>query len=84
MARAKATPLAAGTRVRVRGTPSGLNLTVPTGTVMGPDPDWDGYYIVRLDQPAHYYCRGGDELLDEITEAGDNLERLATESCRHQ
>ena len=77
MTRAKATPLVAGTRVQVRGTPSGLTLVVPTGTVVGPDPDWDGYYIVRLDEPARYYCRGADEPLDEITEAADNLERLA-------
>jgi len=43
---------------------------------VGPDPDWDGYYIVRLDKPARYYCHGADEPLDEIIEAADNLERL--------
>jgi hypothetical protein len=39
-----------GTRVRVRGNPSGVSLRVATGTVTRLD-DGDGYYIVRLDEP---------------------------------
>jgi hypothetical protein len=77
MARTRSRVWSAGDRVRIVGTPTGLQLTMPSGTVVGPDPDWGGYYIVRLDQPAIYYCRGHDEPLTEITEAGDNLQRLA-------
>jgi hypothetical protein len=65
-----------GTRVRLIGTPSGVTLTANVGEVVGPDPDWGGYFIVRLDQPAVYYCSGHDEPLDEVTVAGDNLRVL--------
>ena len=75
--RARTKPaLEAGTRVELVGTPSGVVLTARTGAVVGPDPDWGGYYIVRLDTPAVYYCRGEDEPLDEVTIAGDNLRVL--------
>ncbi len=77
MARTRARRWAAGDRVRLVGTPSGLQLVTPNGTVIGPDPDNPGYYIVRLDAPAIYYCRGQDEPLSEITEADDNLLPLA-------
>lgn len=76
MARTKTPNWSAGDRVRVVGTPTGLQLTTPHGTVVGPDPDWGGYYVVRLDQPAVYYCRGQDEPRSETTEAGDNLRPL--------
>jgi hypothetical protein len=70
------TALLAGTRVELVGTPSGVTLTTHIGEIVGPDPDWGGYYIVRLDTPAVYYCRGEDEPLDEVTVAGDNLRVL--------
>ncbi len=73
---APGTHWAPGARVRIVGTPSGVRLTASTGTVVGPDPDWGGYYVVRLDAPATYYCRGQDEPLDEITEAADNIRSL--------
>jgi hypothetical protein len=59
------------------GTPSGLLLTTPNGTGVAAHPEWTGYYIVRLDQPAIYYCRGQDEPLSDIVEADDNLLPLA-------
>lgn len=65
--------LAAGTRVEIRGNPIGMTLDCPTGTVVEPDM-WEGYYIVRLDVPAHYrHADGRSERLQTIREASDNL-----------
>lgn len=60
-----------GTRVRLRAPAHGLKLAAATGSIVGPD-KWEGYYIVRLDQPAWYE----NEELQEIREAWDNLEIL--------
>lgn len=42
-----------GDRVSVPEDMIGLQLPITTGVVVGADPDWDGYYLVRLDRPAH-------------------------------
>ena len=60
-----------GDRVEVPEDVVGLTLSSTTGTVLGPDPFWDGYYRIRLDQPA-YDCDNGSEVW-EIREAGDNI-----------
>jgi hypothetical protein len=66
--------LAPGTRVRLVA-PSGLlELSDTRGTVVGPA-EWDGYVLVRLDEPARCRCVvcGRDEL-GTVREAEDNLE----------
>ena len=60
-----------GTRVRLLEPTHGLKLEVTTGSIVRPD-KWEGYYIIRLDQPAWYES----EELQEIREAWDNLEIL--------
>jgi len=53
-----------------------------TGQVVRPD-EWDGYYIVRLDQPALYrHADGTMQKLAEVREAADNLELLPDESAQ--
>ena len=65
-----------GTRVRLRAPTWGLTLRSDIGTVVGPDED-DGYYVVRLDQPALYdHGTGQLEELTEVVEASDNLDIL--------
>lgn len=65
------------TRVRLRGAPSGVTLTGDTGTVIGPDPRWPGYVLVRLDAPAWEHATDGSaHELWELREAPDNLEPL--------
>jgi hypothetical protein len=65
--------LTPGTRVRLRGTPIGVTLANPTGTIVEAD-EWDGYYSIHLDLPARYHCADGrTELIQTIREAGDNL-----------
>ncbi len=66
-------PITTGARVRVIGTPSGVKLATHLGTVVGSDQELDGYYVVRLDEPAISYCSGADEPLPEILEADDTL-----------
>lgn len=69
--------LTPGARVRIHGTPIGVTLKSKTGTVVKAD-EWDGYYIIRLDVPAHCHCVDGrTELIQEIREAGDNLTLLS-------
>lgn len=65
-----------GQRVRLRAPGRGPTLGSDTGTVVRPD-EYDGYYIIRLDQPA-LYDHGTDEPteLTEIVEASDNVELL--------
>jgi hypothetical protein len=66
--------LAPGVRVRLRGRGASFTLAADTGTVVGPDPLAEGYYIIRLDAPATYYrADGATEPLEEIREADDNL-----------
>ncbi len=43
--------------------------------MLGPDPLWDGYYRIRLDQPAHDRAAGSE--VWAIREAGDNLRRVS-------
>ena len=66
---------APGVRVRLRGDGGSFKLgSADTGTVIGPDPANEGYYLVRLDAPAIYYrADGGTEPLPEIRVADDNL-----------
>ena len=62
-----------GTRVRLRDHPVGVRLRSFAGTISRRD-DWDGYVIVRLDEPATYFrADGTTENLTEIVEACDNL-----------
>jgi hypothetical protein len=71
------TLLAVGTRVRLRAEPIAVTLEGTTGTIQAPDPDLEGYYLVRLDTPAVYRrADGSTERLPVIREAWDNLERL--------
>jgi len=68
-------PLPTGTRVKLRGAPSGVTLRNPMGIIIGPDPDWAGYYRVRLDEPASYHRSDGTtEPLPVLREADDNLD----------
>ena len=72
-------PLAVGTRVRLRSAPHVVDLRSDTGQIVRPD-IWDGYYIVRLDQPARYLASDGAiEELTEIREAADNMDVQAGE-----
>jgi hypothetical protein len=67
-----------GARVRLRGRGPSYTLAADTGTVEQPDPENPGYYFVRLDEPATYYCADGTtEPLPVIREADDNLLPLA-------
>ena len=69
--------LEAGMRVRLRAPTWGLRLRSDTGRVVGPG-DADGYYVIRLDQPALYdHGTGEPEKLREIVEASDNFDILA-------
>ena len=66
--------LAPGLRVQLRGDGGSFRLVKGTGTVIGPDPRWDGYWVVRLDEPATYFSADGTtEPLTEIVQADDNL-----------
>ena len=65
--------IAIGTRVRLRDHPIGVRLRSHAGTISRPD-QWDGYFIVRLDEPAIYFrADGTTETLAEMVEARDNL-----------
>jgi hypothetical protein len=69
--------ITAGTRVRLRAPSPIVELRSDTGTVIRPD-TWDGYYIVRLDQPALYHEGDGQvRELPEIAEAADNMDVLS-------
>lgn len=73
-------PLPAGTQVRLHSAPSGVTLCGTSGVIVGPDPDWSGYYIVRLDEPASYqHSDGSTESLYLIREADDNLDVVSTD-----
>jgi hypothetical protein len=69
-----------GTRVRILGPDSALGVTLatPFGTVVAPD-EYQGYYLVRLDEPASYrHTDGYTEQIDEVREFWDNLDILET------
>jgi hypothetical protein len=64
-----------GTRVRILGPESALGVTLgtPFGTVVAPD-EYQGYYLVRLDEPATYHHSDGHtEQIDEVREFWGNL-----------
>ncbi len=66
-----------GVRVRVHAASHVLRLAADTGQIIRPDTLWDGYYIVRLDQPASYDNGVAPPTrLSEIRLAIDNLEPL--------
>lgn len=67
------TELKPGMRVKVKGDPIGYTLTTPWGTIEGPDDDWEGYWLVKLDHPAFPRVPGG-VVLREIEMHQDNLE----------
>jgi hypothetical protein len=70
-------PLGVGTRVRLRTEPIAVTLHGVTGTIQAPDPDLEGYYLVRLDTPGVYHrADGATEPLPIIREAWDNLDPL--------
>ena len=65
--------LAAGTRVRLLSASHIVDLRSPTGSVVRAD-EWDGYYVIRLDQPAIYHNPDGTTRdLPEIVELIDNM-----------
>lgn len=67
------TDIAIGTRVRLRDHPIGVRLRSFTGTITRPD-EWDGYVVVRLDEPASYINADGTaEDIYEVAEARENL-----------
>lgn len=69
--------LVPGTPVRITAKPIGVTLVRPTGVIVGPS-KWEGYYLVRLDEPAIYHRGDGtDEPLAEIVEAPDNFAVLS-------
>jgi hypothetical protein len=68
------TAIANGTHVLLRDHPIGVRLRAFGGTVARPDAEYDGYVIIRLDEPATYFhADGSTEELAEIVEAIDNL-----------
>lgn len=69
-----------GDRVRIGGNPSGITLRSHLGVVTGPDPEWQGYYLVRLDEPATDWDT--DEPVAEIVQAAFNLELVASAHAR--
>lgn len=76
-ARAMFETLTPGTRVFIPYSCPCLTPQSHTGTIIGPD-KWDGYYIVRLDQPAQYLEADGRVTeLAEIREAEDNMQVLS-------
>jgi hypothetical protein len=63
-----------GTRVFLCDHPIGVRLRAFGGTVVRPDHEFDGYVVVRLDEPATYFrADGSTKVLPEIVEARDNL-----------
>jgi hypothetical protein len=65
-----------GMRVRLRAPTWGLTLRADTGTVVEPT-ESDGYYVIRLDQPALYdHGTGPPEELIEVIETSDNVDVL--------
>lgn len=69
--------LRVGMRVRLHAPIAGLSLRSDTGTVVRPDED-DGYYVVRLDEPARSdHGVGRTEELAEVVVASDNLDIVA-------
>jgi hypothetical protein len=65
-------------RVRLRAPSAGLILRSDTGTVVGPD-EYDGYYVIRLDQPARYDHGVGEPVeLNEVIQASDNMDILGS------
>ena len=80
---AKIRTLSSGTRVRLVAPHWLLTLRADTGQVVRPD-QWDGYYIVRLDQPALYrHADGRQEELIEVREAADNMQVLGPDATQH-
>src|SRR4051812_10023503 len=68
--------LPVGARVRLRAPTWGLTLRSDLGTVLQATED-DGYYVIRLDQPASYdHGTGQPEVLAEVIEASDNVDVL--------
>ena len=66
--------LAVGTRVCPRSPSRLVTLRSKLGRIVRPDV-WDGYYVVRLDQPALYHgADGSAQELKEIREAADYLD----------
>ena len=65
-----------GTRIRIKGNPSGIQLRSDTGEIVRFD-EQDGYVIVRLDDPALVYdVPDTGEEISEIVEAIENLQAI--------
>jgi hypothetical protein len=67
-----------GQRVRLRPPLIEVDLASPLATIAR-EGDYDGYYVLRLDEPARYYPLGQAtstefELIDELVENSDNLD----------
>jgi hypothetical protein len=65
--------LPAGTRVRLSPPAACLVLRSPFGTIVRPDAQYAGCYVVELDEPA--LCE--DDEIPTIIEAADNMEVLS-------
>lgn len=64
-----------GDRVEIAGSPVGITLVSPYGTIVGPDPDWpEFYYLVDLDVPVPHWDSG--ELVTQIADTVPNLTRV--------
>jgi hypothetical protein len=72
--------LDAGTRVRLRGGLPMTRLVSDSGYVVRRD-IWDGYVVVRLDQPALVTDADGETALGEIAVASDNLVVMAVDGA---
>ena len=70
--------LSPGQRVRLRPPLIEVELASPLATVAR-EGDYDGYYVVRLDEPARYYplgqaTSGEFEEIVELVESSDNMD----------
>lgn len=65
-----------GRRARLRTTITPLELRTDTGTVIGPA-EYEGYYVIRLDEAAIYHeADGGVHDVEMVRIGSDNLEPL--------
>jgi len=70
---ARTDTIAVGARVRLRSASHVVTLRGDTGEVIRPDV-YDGYYVIRLDEPALYHEPDGTiRELPEIVELAANL-----------
>lgn len=67
-----------GSRVKLLSTSHVLHLRNPHGQILRPG-EWDGYYVILLDEPAVYiHADGSKEAISEIRELADNFVVIAS------